>query len=168
MKEACSQSQSRPLPFHCLPPLVSWAAHLLTLVEAFDLRIFASSRTEDERYEALMQALSGLFCASLGQALTNTFTTRPYVPHLSDAYSRYRIQVGAFWELVAFSSVCCDVKLIDLLLFCNSSYTLPHHFSAFWIVYRKPHAFPQASPLQRSLRSRIPAQTSSSVWFQLA
>lgn len=34
-----------------------------------------------------MQSLSGLFCASLGQSLTNTFTTRPYVPHLTSPSS---------------------------------------------------------------------------------
>jgi phosphatidylinositol glycan class T len=39
----------------------------------------------DERHVALTHALSGLFCASLGQSLTNTFTTRPYIPHLVSA-----------------------------------------------------------------------------------
>lgn len=37
----------------------------------------------DDRHNALLHSVSGLFCASLGQALTNSFTTRPYIPHLT-------------------------------------------------------------------------------------
>ncbi|CDZ97242.1 GPI transamidase complex, GPI16/PIG-T component, involved in glycosylphosphatidylinositol anchor biosynthesis [Phaffia rhodozyma] len=41
------------------------------------------SAKSDSRHEALTQSLSGLFCASLGQSLTNGFTTRPHIPHLT-------------------------------------------------------------------------------------
>jgi hypothetical protein len=50
-----------------------------------------------------MQALSGLFCASLGQALTNTFTTRPHIPHLASPSSTLTCLL---------CNICCTLLII--------------------------------------------------------
>lgn len=108
----------------------------------------------DQRHAKLVHAVSGLFCASLGQALTNSFTTRPDIPSPSNS-SRSASSADAP------RCCCCALRTDAFLPRSARSPALPHDLATVESVHREPLSLPQARPFEGEIGTLGPSPPAS-------